>query len=59
MSKDYTQFTYDGLREGGMTVEPASAELKSELEKIGETMTQEWLDSAGDKGKTIVDAFKK
>ncbi|MEM8648906.1 MAG: TRAP transporter substrate-binding protein [Pseudomonadota bacterium] len=57
-SKDYTQFTYDGLREGGMTVEPASATLKGELEDIGATMTKEWLDAAGETGKSIVDAFK-
>jgi len=57
-SKDYTQFTYDGLREGGMTVEPASATLKGELEAIGATMTSEWLEAAGDVGKKIVDAFK-
>jgi len=57
-SKDYTQFTYDGLREGGMKVEPASAELKTGLEKIGTTMTEEWLESAGEKGKAIIDAFK-
>lgn len=57
-SKDYTQFTYDGLREGGMTVEPASDQLKKELEEIGATMTSEWLEAAGDTGKAIVDSFK-
>lgn len=57
-SKDYTQFTYDGLRKGGMTVEPASDGLKSELRGIGATMTNEWLDAAGDTGKAIVDTFK-
>ncbi|MEL6751847.1 MAG: C4-dicarboxylate ABC transporter substrate-binding protein, partial [Pseudomonadota bacterium] len=58
-SKDYTQFTYDGLREGGMTVEPASDALKAELQEIGATMTEEWLASAGEAGKAVVDAFKK
>lgn len=57
-SKDYTQFTYDGLREGGMTVEPASAELKKGLQEIGATMTTEWLEAAGETGKAIVDSFK-
>ncbi len=57
-SKDYTQFTYDGLRKGGMTVEPASDQLKKELQDIGATMTTEWLDAAGDTGKKIVDDFK-
>ena len=57
-SKDYTQFTLDGLRDGGMTVEPASDTLKGELQEIGATMTSEWLDAAGDKGAAIVDSFK-
>ena len=57
-SKDYTQFTLDGLKEGGMTVAPASDTLVGELKAIGATLTQEWLDSAGDEGKAIVDAYK-
>ncbi|MEO1141316.1 MAG: C4-dicarboxylate ABC transporter substrate-binding protein, partial [Pseudomonadota bacterium] len=32
--------------------------LKGELEDIGATMTKEWLDAAGETGKSIVDAFK-
>ncbi|EBA07395.1 TRAP transporter substrate-binding protein [Sagittula stellata] len=57
-SKGYTQFTMDGLREGGMTVAPASDKLKGELQEIGATMTAEWLEQAGDQGAAIVDAFK-
>ncbi|WP_370399384.1 TRAP transporter substrate-binding protein [Sulfitobacter sp. JB4-11] len=57
-SKDYTQFTMDGLAEGGMTVGPAGDELMSGLRSVGETMTAEWLEAAGEEGKAIVDAFK-
>ena len=57
-SKDYTQFTMDGLAEGGMTVGPAGEELMSGLRTVGETMTAEWLEAAGDDGAAIVDAFK-
>tara|TARA_R110002124_G_scaffold283319_2_gene459205 strand:- start:836 stop:1825 length:990 start_codon:yes stop_codon:yes gene_type:complete len=57
-SKEYTQFTMDGLREGGMTVAPAGDQLMSDLRKIGETMTAEWLEAAGEDGAAIVDAFK-
>lgn len=57
-SMDYTEFTYDGLREGGMKVEDAGEELMSGLREIGETMTAEWLEAAGDEGKAIVDDFK-
>lgn len=57
-SKDYTQFTLDGLKEGGMTVAPASDTLVEELKVIGATLTEEWLAEAGDEGKAIVDAYK-
>ena len=57
-SKDYTQFTMDGLAEGGMPVGPAGEELMSGLRTVGETMTAEWLEAAGDDGAAIVDAFK-
>jgi TRAP-type C4-dicarboxylate transport system substrate-binding protein len=54
----YTDFTLKGLRDGGMTVQPAGDGLKAELNEIGKTMVDEWLASAGDEGKAIVDAFK-
>ncbi|MBD3666230.1 TRAP transporter substrate-binding protein [Sulfitobacter aestuariivivens] len=57
-SKAYTQFTLDGLKEGGMTVGRAGDQLVSELQEIGETMTAEWLEAAGDDGTAIVDAYK-
>jgi TRAP-type C4-dicarboxylate transport system substrate-binding protein len=57
-AKEYTGFTLQGLRDGGMTVEPASEQMVNELKEIGVTMTNEWLDAAGDEGKAIVEAFK-
>ncbi len=57
-SKEYTGFTMQGLRDGGMTVAPASEALVGELKDIGATMTTEWLDASGDEGAAIVDAFK-
>ncbi|MFD2741061.1 TRAP transporter substrate-binding protein [Sulfitobacter aestuarii] len=57
-AREYTQFTYDGLREGGMKVEPAGEELMTGLREIGETMTAEWLEAAGEDGQAIVDAYK-
>lgn len=55
---EYTQFTLNGLKAGGMTVGPAGDQLVSDLKKIGETMTSEWLEKSGAEGKSIVDAFK-
>ncbi len=57
-SIEYTQFTMDGLAEGGMAVGPASDKLVGELKAIGETMTAEWLEAAGADGQAIVDSFK-
>ena len=57
-AKEYTGFTLQGLRDGGMTVGPASDQMVSELKEIGVTMTNEWLEAAGDEGKAVVDAFK-
>lgn len=57
-SKEYTGFTLQGLRDNGMSVSQASDTLKGELREIGKTMTKEWLEAAGDEGKTIVEAFR-
>ena len=57
-AKEYTGFTLQGLRDGGMTVEKVNDGLKGELQEIGATMTSEWLEAAGDEGKAIVDSFK-
>jgi len=57
-SKEYTGFTLQGLRDGGMTVAPPSDKLRSELQAIGKTMTAEWLAAAGPQGQAIVDAYK-
>lgn len=57
-AKEYTGFTLTGLRNGGMTVGPASEGLTAELKEIGKTMSDEWLEAAGEDGKAIVDAYK-
>ena len=57
-AKEYTGFTLQGIRDGGMNVAPASDTMKGELQEIGATMTSEWLEAAGDAGQAIVDAFK-
>ncbi len=56
-AKEYTGFTLQGLRDGGMTVAPASDTMKGELQEIGKTMTTEWLEAAGSDGQAIVDKF--
>ena len=55
---EYTQFTLNGLKDGGMKVGRAGETLVNELKTIGVTMTEDWLKDAGEQGKAIVDAFK-
>ena len=43
----------------GMKISPPSDAVTKELRKIGETMTEEWLKTAGADGKQIIDAFQK
>ena len=47
------------LAANGMTVEGPSDQLRADFVKVGDQMTQEWLDRAGDGGKAIIEAYKK
>ena len=49
----------DLLRKNGMTIAPPSAQLKSDMNKVGETMLKEWLEKAGPEGQAVVDAYRK
>jgi TRAP-type C4-dicarboxylate transport system substrate-binding protein len=43
----------------GMKVMAPSPELRKSLKAIGETMTAEWLRTAGDEGRKIIEAYEK
>ena len=58
-SKELAGWYIEQLKAKGMTIEPPSAELKADLAKIGEIMTNDWLAKAGEDGKAIVEAFRK
>lgn len=47
------------LKANGMAVEPPSAALKADMQKVGETMLKEWLDKAGPDGQMMLDAYRK
>ncbi|MGE0356294.1 MAG: TRAP transporter substrate-binding protein [Burkholderiales bacterium] len=59
VSEEKTAFYLAELKKNGMNVSPPSAQLKADFQKIGATMTEEWLKNAGPDGKAIVDAFRK
>ena len=48
----------DLLRKNGMTVYAPSAQLMTDMRKVGDTMLREWLDKAGAEGKAVVDAYR-
>lgn len=58
-AKEYTQFTVNQLAANGMTVSEPSDKMKSELKEIGKTMTEEWLEDAGEQGQTVVEKFRE
>jgi TRAP-type transport system periplasmic protein len=47
------------LKANGVNVAPPSDSVRMALQKIGETMTAEWLASTGEDGKAIIDAYRK
>jgi TRAP-type C4-dicarboxylate transport system substrate-binding protein len=58
-SKDADAAAVGTLKKNGMMVAAPSADFSKELQKIGATMTAEWIAKAGDAGKTVIDQFKK
>ena len=58
-SEEKTGFYLGELKKTGMTVAPPSPALAADLKKIGDTMTGEWIKTAGPDGQAIVEAFKK
>jgi TRAP-type C4-dicarboxylate transport system substrate-binding protein len=58
-SEEKTSWYLGELKKNGMNVAPPSAQLKADFQKIGATMTEEWLKVAGPDGKAIIEAFKK
>lgn len=58
MSRAETEAGIAALEENGMTVAEPSEALSASLGEIGDTMTQEWLDRAGEDGQAVVDAYR-
>lgn len=58
MSKEETEEKIAELEEGGMNVSQPSDALSARMAEIGETMTDEWLEDAGDEGQEVIDAYR-
>lgn len=59
VSEEKAKWYLEQLAAKGMKVQPPSAALRADLRKIGDTMTSEWLKSAGADGQAIVSAYRK
>jgi TRAP-type C4-dicarboxylate transport system substrate-binding protein len=59
VSEEKTKWYLEQLTKNGMTVAPPSATLAADFKKIGDTITAEWLKTAGPDGKAVVDAYRK
>ncbi|GAB4177624.1 MAG: TRAP transporter substrate-binding protein [Rhodocyclaceae bacterium] len=59
VSEEKAKWYLEQLAAKGMKVEPPSPALRADLRRIGETMTADWLKSAGADGQAIVAAYRK
>ena len=59
LSEEKNVWYIEQLKAKGMTIEKPSPAFKAELQKVGETLLQDWLKKAGPEGKAVVDAFRK
>jgi TRAP-type C4-dicarboxylate transport system substrate-binding protein len=57
-SAELNDWYKEQLVANGMKVQPPGDQLRADLEAIGQTMTDEWLDAAGEQGKLIIDSYK-
>lgn len=58
MSRQETDDAIAVLEENGIVVSEPSEALAEKLKEVGETMTQEWVESAGEQGQVILEAYQ-
>lgn len=58
MSREETTSKIAELEAGGMQISQPSEALAAKLAEVGETMTSEWSQQAGDEGQAIIDAYR-
>ncbi len=57
MAQEATEDYTNQLAENGMTVSETPPGLEEDLQRIAETMREEWLVATGEQGQTVVDAL--
>ncbi|HEX5388286.1 MAG TPA: TRAP transporter substrate-binding protein [Burkholderiaceae bacterium] len=58
-SKRVNTESLDKLKANGMAIHTPSAQLKADMQKVGDTMVKEWLEKAGPEGQALVNAYRK
>lgn len=58
LSKEKTQWYLDNLAKNGMEIIKPSPELMQGLDKVGNSMLEEWLKRAGPDGQQVIDSFR-
>ena len=59
MWEDKSGWYLDQLKAHGMKVLPPGDTLKSDLKKVGDQLTADWLKKAGADGETVIAAYRK
>jgi TRAP-type transport system periplasmic protein len=59
ISEEKNKWYQEQLAKNGMTVAPPPAQLQKDFVKIGDTLREEWLKTAGPDGKAVLDAYRK
>ena len=57
-SQELAEWYKEQLSAEGMTVAPPSDELAADFREIGQTMTEEWLEKAGEEGEKVIEAYR-
>ena len=57
-ARELADWYKEELAAQGMQVAPPSDQLRADFLAMGETMTAEWLERAGEAGAAVVDAYK-
>ena len=57
--EDKSGWYLEQLKAKGMKVQPPSERLASDMRKLGEQLTADWIKKAGASGQAVIDAYKK
>ncbi|HEX3096653.1 MAG TPA: TRAP transporter substrate-binding protein [Usitatibacter sp.] len=59
VSEEKNKWYLGELAKNGMQVSAPSPRLEADFKKVGQTMTEEWVKTAGADGKAVLDAYRK